>query len=63
MAKVHAIRWSCPYYDEMDMDPEDIYETICPHFNTETLVCDLDEPWFDCDDYQENYGCDDFEEE
>lgn len=63
MAQVHIMRWSCPYYDEADMDPEDIYETVCPHFDTETCTCDLKEPWFDCDDYQANYGCSDFEEE
>lgn len=65
MSKVHAMRWSCPYYNEGGMDPEEINETICPHFNAETLTCDLNEPWFDCDDYYANYGCEDsdFEEE
>ena len=65
MAKVHIMRWSCPYYIEDDIDPNDIYEDICPHFNSETCSCDLEEPWFDCEDYQSHYGCEshDFEEE
>ena len=63
VSKVPAMPWSCPYYDEDGMDPEDINETICPHFNTETLTCELDEPWLECNDYYANYGCDDFEEE
>lgn len=63
MAKVHAMRWSCPYYNDDCMDPDEIYENICPHFDPMVCVCELNESWFDCDDYQAHYGCDDFEEE
>lgn len=63
MSQVHCMRWSCPHYAEEGMDPEQIYDTICPDFDTESLCCSLGEPWFDCDEYQRQYGVDDFKEE
>lgn len=63
MGKVHNMRWSCPYYTENNMTPEAINNLICCHFDPESCICELDEPWFDCEEYQHCYGVDDFEEE
>lgn len=41
MSQVHCMRWSCPHYAEEGMDPEQIYDTICPDFDTESLCCSL----------------------